>query len=203
MVTGTLEVSSVTVTPAFSAPRLPAESSARAVKVYSPSAREPVVGIAIRQYAGLRTFVIAHDKACDLTRRAGINRDWEAASLRAYLTNVVNRFRDKRMNAVRQFRRVEAPFALGIGLGFTQQGGTVRAAINANRHVGFRSTGQKQGVVVVSPVRQGFRDLKLPGAVSLYFGGANHLVAVVHGDGVARFRAGAFDQRRVIVSLTA
>ena len=52
------------------------------------------------------------------------------------------------MNAVRQFRRVEAPFALGIGLGFTQQGGTVRAAINANRHVGFRSTGQKQGVVV-------------------------------------------------------
>ena len=107
-----------------------------------------VSDIAIGQCTGLWTFVIAHDKASDLTRRAGINRDWEAASLRAYLTNVVNRFRDKRMNAVRQFRRIEAPFALGIGLGFTQQGGTVRAAINANRDTGFSRTRQQQGVVV-------------------------------------------------------
>ncbi len=46
----------------------------------------------------------------------------EAASLRAYLTNIVNRFRDKRMNAVRQFQRIEAPFAPGIGLGFSPSG---------------------------------------------------------------------------------
>ena len=110
--------------------------------------RRIVSGVAIGQYASLRTFVIANDEASDFTRRAGIHRDRESAGLRAHLSDIVNGFRHKRMDTVRQFRRIEAPFALGISLGFTQQGGAVRAAVNANRHVGFRCTCQKQGVVV-------------------------------------------------------
>ncbi|KGB13766.1 hypothetical protein DR74_5490 [Enterobacter cloacae] len=59
---------------------------------------------------------------------------------------------------------------------------------------------RRQGVL---PVRQRRGRLQGPGAVSLHFRGANHLVAVVDGDGVARLCARPLDQRTVVVGFSA
>ncbi len=59
---------------------------------------------------------------------------------------------------------------------------------------------RRQGVL---PVRQRRGRLQGPGAVGLHFRGANHLVAVVDGDGVARLRTGTLDQRTVVVGFFA
>ncbi|CAM7131586.1 hypothetical protein ENINCP361B_22495 [Enterobacter intestinihominis] len=59
---------------------------------------------------------------------------------------------------------------------------------------------RRQGVPAV---RQRRGRLQGPGAVGLHLRGANHLVAVVDGDGVARLCAGTLDQRTVIVGFFA
>ena len=59
---------------------------------------------------------------------------------------------------------------------------------------------RRQGVFAV---RQRSGRFEGPGAVCLYLRGANHLVAVVHGDGVAWLCAGTLDQRTVIVGFPA
>ncbi|KGB13765.1 hypothetical protein DR74_5489 [Enterobacter cloacae] len=74
---------------------------------------------------------------------------------------------------------------------FTGRAGDVAHAVGLFR---------RQGVL---PVRQRRGRFEGPGAVSLHFRGANHLVAVVDGDGVARLRTGTLDQRTVVVSFFA
>ena len=59
---------------------------------------------------------------------------------------------------------------------------------------------RRQGVLAV---RQRGGRFEGPGAVSLYGGSANHLVAVVDGDGVARLCARPLDQRTVVVGFFA
>ncbi len=59
---------------------------------------------------------------------------------------------------------------------------------------------RRQGVPAV---RQRGGRFEGPGAVGLHGRGANHLVAVVHGDGVARLCARTLDQRTVVVGFPA